>query len=217
MLPFRAVILDWSGTLVDDLDCVLEAGNHVFRAYGKAPFSREEFREKFFLPLRDFYARYLPEVPLEELDQHFHAHYRAFRGKVTLFPEALPFLNQCRSNGLDLFLLSTIHPDHYETLAARFGLKHFFRCAMTSVGDKRTGLQTLLSRYSLLPSTTLFVGDMVHDVEAAHCAGVCSCAVLTGYDTESKLRRARPTFLCSNLVEVEALLFDTTRQSFLQF
>jgi phosphoglycolate phosphatase len=200
------IILDWSGTLVDDLDCVVEAGNRLFSIYGKPPFTREEFRQRFFLPLRDFYATHLPGVSLEELDGHYHRFFREVCHRIQPFPQAQPFLESCRSKGLQLFLLSTIHPEHYRALAERFGLRGYFTAAVTAVQDKRSGLTDLLARHGLHPQHTLLVGDMVHDVEAAQVSGVRSCAVLTGYDTEHKLRLAKPDFLCRDLSEVEDLL-----------
>ena len=54
MSEIRNVILDWSGTLVDDFGPVLEATNEIFKHYGKPAFSAEEFREKFYLPFPEF-------------------------------------------------------------------------------------------------------------------------------------------------------------------
>ena len=64
MAEIRNVILDWSGTLVDDFGPVLEASNEIFRQYGKPVWTADEFRAKFYLPFTDFYKEYLPELPL---------------------------------------------------------------------------------------------------------------------------------------------------------
>ena len=57
----RNVILDWSGTLVDDLDLVVRATNAVLDAYGSVPLSKDQFRQDFQLPLatttNSFYPR----------------------------------------------------------------------------------------------------------------------------------------------------------------
>ena len=50
MAEIRNVILDWSGTLVDDFGPVLEASNEIFKQYGKPVWSADEFREKFANP-----------------------------------------------------------------------------------------------------------------------------------------------------------------------
>ena len=78
MAEIRNVILDWSGTLVDDFNPVLEASNEIFKQYGKPAFTAEEFREKFYLPFPAFYKEYLPELVIEgprrPLPGHFPEH-----------------------------------------------------------------------------------------------------------------------------------------------
>ena len=73
---FRALIFDWSGTLVDDMGPTLDATNAVLGRFGKAPMSWEEFRSRFRLPYSEFYEEVLPGVPLEELEDHFRAGFR---------------------------------------------------------------------------------------------------------------------------------------------
>jgi phosphoglycolate phosphatase len=46
----------------------------------------------------------------------------------------------------------------------------------------------------------------VHDIETARHAGVMSCAVLTGYDSLTKLKSANPDLLFRNLSEVRTFL-----------
>ena len=48
---FDTIILDWSGTLVDDLDAVLEGTNEAFRQNDIPELSRDEFRREFDLPV----------------------------------------------------------------------------------------------------------------------------------------------------------------------
>ena len=43
----RNVLLDWSGTLADDLSAVLAATNLIFAEYGRDPLTSEEFRARY--------------------------------------------------------------------------------------------------------------------------------------------------------------------------
>jgi len=60
----KNIIFDWSGTLADDFQPVLQATNDLFAEYGKPPFSEQDFREKFFLPFPEFYQIHLPEATM---------------------------------------------------------------------------------------------------------------------------------------------------------
>ena len=202
MAEIRNVILDWSGTLVDDFGPVLEATNEIFRQYNKPVLSAEDFREKFYLPFTDFYREFLPELPLPELDHHYHTAFKLLQTGIAMLPHALDFLEYLRKREMPTFLLSTIHHEHFETQGERLGLKPYFRRAYTQALDKRKVILHLLAENNLDASETIFVGDMVHDIETAKHAGVVSCAVLTGYDSLAKLKGANPDLLFRNLREV---------------
>ena len=51
----RNLLLDWSGTLVDDLPPVIGATNYVLEQFGKPALTRDEFRRHFRLPFTEFY------------------------------------------------------------------------------------------------------------------------------------------------------------------
>jgi ADP-ribose pyrophosphatase YjhB (NUDIX family) len=104
------------------------------------------------------------------------------------------------------FLLSTIQHEHFEVQSGRLGLKSFFRQAYVQALDKRKVILHLLAEHDLDAAETIFIGDMVHDIETARHAGVMSCAVLTGYDSLRKLKAANPDLLFRNLREVRGFL-----------
>ena len=206
MAEIRNIILDWSGTLVDDFGPVLEASNEIFKHYGKPVWTADEFREKFYLPFTDFYKEYLPELPLPELDHHYHTAFKLLQTGIAMLPHAQEFLDYLRERGLPTFLLSTIHREHFETQGARLNVKQYFRQAYTQALDKRKVILHLLAEHGLNADETIFIGDVVHDIETARHAGVVSCAVLTGYDSLGKLKGANPDLLFRNLREVRDFL-----------
>jgi phosphoglycolate phosphatase-like HAD superfamily hydrolase/8-oxo-dGTP pyrophosphatase MutT (NUDIX family) len=206
MATIRNVILDWSGTLVDDFNPVFEATNEIFRHYGKPVFTLEDFREKFYLPFPEFYREHLPEMALPELDHHYHTAFKMLQTGIEPLPYSLEFLDYVRERGLPTFLLSSIHHEHFEAQGGRLGLQKYFRQAYTQALDKRKVILHLLAEHNLNASETIFIGDMVHDIETARHAGVVSCAVLTGYDSLRKLKSASPDLLFRNLREVRDFL-----------
>ena len=204
--PIDTILLDWSGTLADDLPFVHRAANQVLSLYRKPTMNIEEFRECFFLPLRDFYRTILPEVPLEILDRFYHTAFRFFRPQIPLLPHAADFLEFCSTHGLRMILLSTIQNGHFLDQAKRHGILDYFAEIHTEVADKRVTLRKMREEGRIKPSQAIFLGDMVHDVEAAQAAGILSGALLTGYDTRAKLEAAHPSFLFADLSEAQAFL-----------
>jgi len=121
----RNIIFDWSGTLVDDLPAVLAATNAVFQECGVEPLSLHKFRAEFCLPFKHFYDRFVPNVPIAELERSFHSHFRREQDKVAALPHAREFLLFCRQRGLRTFVLSTVHPDYFALQAGASGFDQF--------------------------------------------------------------------------------------------
>jgi phosphoglycolate phosphatase-like HAD superfamily hydrolase/ADP-ribose pyrophosphatase YjhB (NUDIX family) len=199
MAVIKNIIFDWSGTLVDDFTPVLEATNGIFRQYGKAGFTAEEFREKFFLPFPEFYKKYLPEASMVQLDHYYHSAFRLLQEGIPVLPFARELLDYGRAEGMPMFLLSTIHAEHFEVQGTRLGLKEYFTKAYVQAIDKRKTILNLLAEHDLNPAETMFIGDMQHDIETARHGGVKSCAVLTGYDPLEKLKAAGPDLIFRDL------------------
>ena len=57
-------------------------------------------------------------------------------------------------------------------------------------------------RLDLAPAACLYVGDSVHDLEAAHAAGMASAAALWGPNDPADLAARAPTYLCDALTDL---------------
>ncbi len=202
----KNVLLDWSGTLVDDLGPVIVATNLIFAEYGRAALTRDEFRHHFRLPFSGFYAELLPEATAEGLDELYEHHFAGLQDDVTLLPGTLDFLDFCTRTHRRTFLLSSIQPSHFETQASRLGVRDRFEHAYVGVIDKREKIKEILATHDLDPAETMFVGDMVHDIETARHGGVLGVAVTTGFDPIEKLLPANPAVIVENLTALQRLL-----------
>ncbi|MBI3878064.1 MAG: NUDIX domain-containing protein, partial [Verrucomicrobia bacterium] len=202
----RNILFDWSGTLVDDLPAVWRATNFVFEQAGRAPLTLDRFRSEFCLPFAPFYERHLAGVPAEQLEKWFHEKFREVQDIVEPLPHAREFLVWCRERGLRTFLLSTVHPDHWATQAARTNLGGFIDRPYIGVWDKRQLIHQILAENNLAPHETIFIGDMQHDVETAKHGGIGSVAVLTGFNHLHQLREAGPDLIVEHLGELRELL-----------
>lgn len=202
----RNVIFDWSGTLVDDLPAVWEASNHVFRQAGVPPLTLEEFRAEFRLPYLGFYEKFVPKVPIADLEGWFHSRFAECQDSVVPLPHARELLEFCSHRGLRAFVFSAVHPRHLGTQAEVTGFRPYFEKIYGGVADKRTQILGLLQDNGLDPDATMFVGDMQHDIDTAKAGGVHSVAVLTGYNSLTQLRESGPDLIVEHLGELQHLL-----------
>lgn len=206
----RNLLLDWSGTLADDLGPVLKATNAIFRDFGRRELTLEEFRRHFRLPFTEFYAEFLPEATLEGLEVLYMRFFAGLNDEVELLPGAREFLDFCRRSGRRIFLLSTIKATHFDAQAGRLGVRDAFDHPYVEIMDKREKIREILATHNLDPGETAFVGDMVHDIETARHGGVTSVAVLTGFDPLEKLASAKPDVIVTGLPVLQALLGGMT-------
>jgi phosphoglycolate phosphatase-like HAD superfamily hydrolase len=205
-MQIRNVIMDWSGTLVDDLPPVFKTTNHVFATFGLPPLTLAEFRREFCLPIRKFYERRIPGVPLTKLEQVFLTKYRELQEEITLLPHTIDFLKFCQRSRISVYIASTVDTATYTYQAKRFGIARYITKSYIGIEDKTQKIHHILEENRLAPDQSLFIGDMEHDIEAGRAGGVHTCAVLTGYNHVEKLRALQPDLVCEHLGELQEAL-----------
>ena len=201
----RNLILDWSGTLVDDFTATLVATNAVFEANGKPAFSADDFRRDFRLPYPEFYEEFLPEQSLDDLEVLFKKAFFEAEHLVQPLEKTRKFLEDAKGKGLRLFVLSSMNEEALLRQAESFGLTRYFEAIYAGVLDKREKMAEVTARFRLAGSETAYVGDMVHDIHAAQAGGVVSVAVLSGYDPVERLAKASPQVILPDVGELPAL------------
>ncbi len=191
-------IFDWSGTIVDDMALVIDATNHVMRQYAKPEFDRDGFKSSFRLPYGDWYAQVIPGVALDEIEDHFRHGFSVSGVSVPVLPHTREMLQFLRQRGDRLFVCTSMDPKAFIEQAEQHDLMEFFEKTYSGVLDKRDLIGELLAEHELQLESTVFVGDMIHDIETAHHGGIASIAILTGYNTEAELRSVSPTHLVAD-------------------
>ncbi len=208
---FRALILDWSGTLVDDSAPTLAATNEVLTKYGKPAMSWEQFRESFRLPYSEWYDEHVPGIGLEELEEHFRAAFDSSSHPVTPLEGAAEFLEWCHGNGIRLFVLTSMNVECFRQQLVSFGFERFFECTYAGVVDKRSRIHEIMENHDLERAETAYVGDMAHDIDTAHHGGVTSVGVLSGYDPAPRLAAAGPGLMLPCIRSLHLLLSRARR------
>jgi phosphoglycolate phosphatase len=201
----KNLIFDWSGTLADDLPCVLRTTNAMLSHFGQEVMSEGQFRERFRLPFTEFYDDVLPGVALEEL-QRLYLHHFPEEDAVPILDHAREMLEYGAATGRRMVLLSSAPLEHFDRQARALGVRDFFERVACGVVDKRAELVRLLVELDMRAEETVFIGDMRHDIDAAHEAGVISVAVATGYESVPVLMTAQPEVLLRNLAALPRLL-----------
>jgi phosphoglycolate phosphatase len=194
VFPFRTVIFDLDGTLIDSAADVGAAVNRVLADHGLDPIEgdaqvalmgeggRVRTRKAFAMRgvelddaalsarVRDF-VRYYAENPLERT--------RPYPG----VPQTLQRLAQA---GVRLGVCTNKYEKSARDILLKLGLMPPIEDAAGAdsfdVRKPHPGhILNLLARMGADPATALMVGDSIHDVEAAHAAGLPVIVVSWGY------------------------------------
>jgi phosphoglycolate phosphatase len=205
-MQIRNVILDWSGTMVDDMLPVLHTTNHVLRTCGHPTLTLAEFRRDFCLPVRKFYETRLPHLSISELERMFLGEYPKHQDEIQMLPHTWAFLEYCVARGMKVFVASSVDARTYLHQMERFGLDRYITRPYVGIEDKTQKIHHILEENALDPDETMFVGDMEHDIEAGQAGGIHTCAVLSGYNHVEKLRALKPDLICEHLGELQSIL-----------
>ncbi len=204
---FRNILFDWSGTLCDDLSLTLQATNYVISQYGLPALDRAAFRAEFQLPYPAYYSWKTPGVPIQELEDHYRRILNSPEAvPVTVLPHAREFLDYCKAVRIRCFILSSMDSAAFARQARELGLYDYFEGIHTGILDKESHIHTLLKQHGLRATDTAFIGDMQHDMKAAHEAGVCAIGVLTGYNNAAQLHEAEPDVVVPHLGMLQQLM-----------
>ena len=196
---YDALIFDWSGTLGDDLDLVIDATNHVFKKFQKPVISKKEFQTEFCLPYLNFYQKFIPHIPQKEIDKIFYEGFRFSKEKVSLLEGAEELLQFIQEKKMQLFMLTSVNEELLFPQLLELKVEKYFDKIYAGVIDKCDKIPQIIAEQNLEGKRVAFVGDMQHDIEAAKTVNIDSIALSGGYTSEKNLLESNPDFLFPDL------------------
>lgn len=192
--PFDNFIWDWNGTLLDDLDQVLEAVAVPLKRFGLEMPSLQQYRSVFGFPVKDYYKRLgLPvdDETFESISRDFLASLESTLDQTRLFEGAKEFLMETRNLGARHYILSACPQGLLNLSIDRFELRSLFS-GIYGLDHHRAdsklerGLE-LIRQEQLDPQRTMLVGDTLHDFEVSQALGVEVTIVASGHQDFDRL------------------------------
>jgi phosphoglycolate phosphatase len=210
--PVEAIIFDWDGVLLDNLNTAVAVYNDVLAAYGLEHIDAPTLRGLDNANWYHFYRK----IGLAE--EYWESADRLWTEKYTPLPKAIfkdvkRSLRSLRAIGLRVGLASNGWRSRVLKELSDHGLEDFFDSCI--FGDEvprmkpaPDGLHMILNRLGAKPSASCYVGDTVEDVVAARAAGVVSIALSRGFSSSERLATAKPDFIFPDLETMMMTVFD---------
>jgi HAD superfamily hydrolase (TIGR01549 family) len=172
--PFRAVLFDLDGVLVDSYEVWLHVLNAVARELGYPAVSREVFAAGWGQGIEADVERFYPRHSVAEIEARYAAAYREHLAHLRYDPAARVVLETLRGRGLRTAMVTNTPGDIARAIAVHGGLVFDAVVGGTDVARGKPAPDVVLracEHVGVAPPDAVVVGDTAYDRDAARAAG----------------------------------------------
>ena len=208
----KAIIWDWNGTLLNDIDICVECMNRLLEVRKLEKLDTLAYREIFTFPVREYYRRLGFDFDLEEFEKpaiEFIDLYYEKLPDADLFATATDLLSLLKERKYHLSILSAMEHERLLLSLKAKNVFHFFDL-ISGIDDhyahsKLEMGKDLLKKMIFKPEEILLIGDTIHDFEVASDLGVDALLVAKGHQSKKRLLEKTPNVI-DDLSEILELL-----------
>lgn len=215
---YTHVIFDLDGTLLNTIDDLADAANHVCLMHGFPTHTVEEYKYYVGNGMAKLAERFVPQdwrnpegigQVLEEFMAYYDLHKEDKTAPYPGMPEAVDAIKRA---GVEVAVLS----NKADQMAGPV-VEHYYPGAFPVVQGALPGLPTkpdptllhrLMERIGARQARTLFVGDSNVDIRTAKNGGLTGCGVLWGFRTQEELEAAGADLIAATPQELVQLVLD---------
>jgi phosphoglycolate phosphatase len=195
----RAVFFDLDGTLVDSLEDLTDAVNHIRSAYSRPPLAADAVRLKVGKGARNLVEQVLPDVADAEIDRalgmflEFNKQHIA--DKSRLYPGILEALHELAARDIQMAVISNKNEVLSTLILQTLGIYDLFEniCGGDTYPESKPSPLPLLKvtdKLGIAPHECVMVGDSINDMQAGQQANITSSGCTWGYGNAEELTGA---------------------------
>lgn len=190
----KAIIWDWNGTLLNDVDICIASMNELLKNRNIPPLTREKYLDIFTFPVKDYYEKAGFDFSIEEFEipaLQFIELYHENLPKANLHEEVIEILNLFKSCGLKQYVLSAMEHDSlikslkanniYDYFEHINGIDNHYAHSKVDIGFE------LIDRIPFKKEDMIMVGDTLHDESVAKELGIKCVLIANGHQSKARL------------------------------
>lgn len=191
----KNVIWDWNGTLLNDVEYVLDVINPLLDRHGLKRQSVDTYKEVFGFPVRDYYIKMgfdLEKNCFSKLSDDFHEAYYANFGRCEIFSSARRCLDEFSKMGKSQAVLSASDQKALDQVLQHYQLTSYFH-HVYGISDRLAASKVqrgkeLIEKSGFYADQTILIGDTDHDLEVGQEMGVQVILVSHGHQSINRLK-----------------------------
>lgn len=210
-MKYDYLVLDFNGTIIDDVDLCLNILNHLLEERNYKKVSLEEYKHIFTFPIKKYYINAgfdLEKYSFTSISNEFISLYQKASLNCKLYEGINELIDKCNNNRIKVVLLSASQIDNLKEQTDHFGLSEKFEAILGTSTIEAASKVEIGKNYfkDKQDKKILFVGDTTHDAEVASAIGADALLITHGHQARDVLLTANPLKVIDSFKEVEDIL-----------
>ncbi len=204
-MAYKTIVFDFDGTLADTVDTFIQIINDLsdeFNYHKATPEQVKEYRGKTARELIKIYGisklrliGFIKRVKLE-FSRHMYT--------IEPCDGMLEIIRELHGKGYQLGILSSNSKGNIMYFCDKYRITEYFDFFATDAGmiSKTRAMRKTLKKHNLPHESTIYIGDELKDIHAAHHNHIPVIAVTWGVNTQEALKAAKPTWIAEEGGEI---------------
>ncbi len=197
-----AVIWDWNGTLLNDLDHCIATINVLLEKRKLPMIDHSRYKDVFSFPVKEYYqsvgfdfSKENFEIPAKEFIDLYDRQVK----NCPLHDSAIEVLSFFKEHNISQFVLSAMKQEMLEETLKHNRISHFFE-AVAGLNDhyavsKIERGKQLIRQFEIDKKNTFIIGDTIHDFEVARELGTACILIADGHQSKERLQKTGSTVI----------------------
>jgi phosphoglycolate phosphatase len=211
-MTITAVLFDLDGTLVDSLQDLTDAVNHMLAGFGRKHLNPSEAQQLVGKGARNLVQRALETNSSEDIESGLAAftefNTKHIADKSRLYPGALELLQKLAADGLRMAVISNKNEALSRLILNILEVDGYFDIitggdTFSEMKPSPLPLVNVLKTLNCSPGKVVMVGDSINDIQAGNQANITTIGCSWGYGNSEELQDAR--FIansCSDILNI---------------